>query len=187
MGTLMAGDYIDDVVNIRSYPHQIPLYHNSLYGDIASDVENYGIIITPDIKYGAIAFWQDAEANGVFNLGYGINLFKFDFGAFSSVVEDRTKLGFGFGRAFFSRRFDCSFIIYDELNYERYQFNLRYSERKADFIIVPKYKLNYYTGFYLPRRRLQSIAELFRNSETENHYPTQRQFKTRIDISIVVF
>ncbi|KPJ73743.1 hypothetical protein AMJ52_03355 [candidate division TA06 bacterium DG_78] len=144
MGILMTGDYIDDIVNIRTYPHHISLYHNSLYGDIASDVEDYGIIITPDIKYGAIAFWQDRETQGVFNLGYGLDLFNFNIGAFGSLVEDHTKFGVGFGRSFFTRRFDCSFIIHSESNYEQYQFNLRYSERKSDFIIVPKYQLNYY-------------------------------------------
>jgi hypothetical protein len=141
----MTGDYIDDIVNIKSYPHLISLYYNSLYGDIASDGEDYGLIITPDIKYGAIAFWQDGEPQGVFNLGYGIDLFKFNIGAFCSLVEDHTKFGIGFGRSFFSRRFDCSFIFDDKSNYEQYQFNLRYSERRSDFIIVPKYQLNYYT------------------------------------------
>jgi hypothetical protein len=140
----MTGDYIDDIVNIKSYPHHISLYHNSLYGDIASDVEDYGFIITPDIKYGAIAFWQEKEIHGVFNLGYGLDLFNFNIGAFGSLAEDQTKFGVGFGRSFFSRRFDCSFILHDESNYEQYQINLRYSERKSDFIIVPKYQLNYY-------------------------------------------
>lgn len=148
MAVLMAQDYIDDLINIGIYPHQITIFRNNLYGDIAQDMEDYGIILTPDIKYGAVAFWQDALPDGKFNLGYGINLHKFDIGAFGSLVKDRTQFGFGFGRTFFTRRVDLSFIVNNELNDEWFQFNLRFSQRKSDFIIVPKYKLNYVTEPY---------------------------------------
>jgi hypothetical protein len=149
MGTLMAGDYIDDLINITVYPHQIGLYHNNLWGDITeNNVEDYGIIITPDIKYGALAIWEPGLSDARFNIGYGISIFNFDVGAFVSPVEEHTQFGFGLGRSFFTRRFDLSFIVNDEVGIEWYQFNLRLSKRKTEFIIVPKYKLDYHREPY---------------------------------------
>jgi len=152
MGTLMVGDYIDDLVNISVYPHHIAIYSNNFYGDISKSVEDYGIIITPDIKYGALAFWQTDSISGLpgggFNIGYAINLHKFDIGAFGSLIENRTQFGFGFGRSFFASRIDLSFLMNDETDNTWYQFNLRLSKRKTEFIIVPKYKLNYFREPY---------------------------------------
>jgi len=141
METFMAGDYIDDIVNIAVYPHHIAMYQNNLYGDITRGVEDYGIIIAPDIKYGAFACWQKGIYLGGFNLGYAINFRKFDIGIFASPVEDHLQYGFGIGRTFFDRRFDLSFLVSDALNDEWYQFNFRCTGRKGDYIIVPKYVL----------------------------------------------
>jgi len=37
----MAGDYIDDLINIDLYPHQIVMYANNLYGDIEDQIEGW--------------------------------------------------------------------------------------------------------------------------------------------------
>lgn len=139
----MAGDYIDDMINIGLYPHQMVMYENSLYGDITTELEDYGIIFAPDIKYGAFGCWQSPEPARGFNVGYAINLFKFDVGVSGSPVKDHMQFGFGIGRAYFSKRFDLSFLVSDELNDKWFKFNLRCAWRKGDFIIVPKYTLDY--------------------------------------------
>ena len=144
MQTLMAGDYLDDLINIGIYPQHMVLYDNNFYGDIKNEAkEDYGIIITPDIKYGTLAFWQAALIGDRFNIGYAIKLFKFDLGAYVSPIKDRFQFGLGVGRACFAHRIDLSFIANDEPDNEWYQFNIRFSKRKLDFIIIPKYKLNY--------------------------------------------
>jgi hypothetical protein len=143
MATFMAGDYIDDLVNIALYPHHIVSYENNLYGDIANQLDDYGIIIAPEKKFGALACWQNMAPAYDFNIGYGIKLFNFDIGVSGSPVEDHFKMGFGLGRTFFSRRFDLSLLFSDGVNDEWLKFNLRCSRRRGDFIIVPKYTLDY--------------------------------------------
>ncbi len=139
----MAGDYIDDLINIDLYPHQIVMYANNLYGDIERQIEDYGIIITPDKKYGAIACWQNVRSNSGFNIGYGVNLFDFNIGISGSPVEDHQRFGIGIGRTFFDKRFDISFLLSNETFDEWYKFNVRLSGRKGDFLIVPKYGLDH--------------------------------------------
>lgn len=143
MGIFMAGDYIDDLVNIDIYPHRIAAYENNLYGDVTAGSGDYGIILTPDIKYGALACWQNAVPDNGFNIGYGINLRKFDIGISGSPVKDLSRFGIGVGRTYFDKRFDLSFLMSDAINEEWYKFNLRLSKRKGDFVIVPKYTLNH--------------------------------------------
>ncbi|UCG93086.1 MAG: hypothetical protein JSV97_05115 [candidate division WOR-3 bacterium] len=143
MATLMAGDYIDDIVNIAVYPHHIVMYQNNLYGDITSELEDYGIVIAPDIKYGAVAFWQKGVSSGGFNLGYAIKFRKFDIGILFSPVENHLQYGFGIGRTFFNRHFDLSFIVNDATNDEWYQFNFSGRQRRGDYVIMPKYALNH--------------------------------------------
>jgi hypothetical protein len=143
MNTFMAGDYIDDIVNIAVYPQHIVMYQNNLYGDIAHQLEDFGIIITPDIKYGAGACWQRSTFSGGFNIGYGINVRRFDLGIFASPVEDYWRYGLGVGRTLFDRRFDISFIVRDEFVVEQYEFNVRCKRRRGDFIIMPKYALDH--------------------------------------------
>jgi len=140
MKTLTVGDYIDDVINIRVYPHQILIYQNTIYGDIERDDEDFGIIVAPQEKFGSFACWHTDR----FNLGYARSLFKFDIGGFGSPIKDHLQFGFGIGRAFFTRRLDFSFISNGEANKEWYQLNLRFSRRKGDFVIVPKYTLTNY-------------------------------------------
>ena len=148
MQALMAGDYIDDLTNISSFPHHIALYANNLYGDITPDLENYGFIFSPDTKYGAFAFWQPSVPVDRFNLGYGINLYQFDIGVLISPVKNHTHFGFGIGRTYFNRRIDLSFLMTDELNNTCYQFSARLSKRVGDIIIVPKYRLDYFSEPY---------------------------------------
>jgi hypothetical protein len=143
MATLLAGDYLDDIVNIGVFPHHIILYYNSLYGDIKQEIEDYGIIFTPDMKYGALGIWQYGMTNGKFNIGYAINILRFSCGAFVSPTKDHFQFGIGLGRSFFNRRIDLSFLVNDERNNEWYLFTLRFSQRKADLIIIPRYRLNY--------------------------------------------
>lgn len=143
MGIFMAGDYIDDLVNIDIYPHQIAAYENNLYGDITAESGNYGIILTPDIKYGALACWQNAVPDNGFNIGYGINLRKFNIGISGSPIKDHIRFGISIGRTYFSKRFDISFLVSDAINGEWYKFNLRLSKRKGDFMIVPKYTFDH--------------------------------------------
>jgi len=139
----MAGDYLDDVTNINIYPQQIMIYRNSLYGDIASGLENYGIIISPVSKYGALACWQNALETTEFYIGYAITLFNFDIGIAGSPVKDHLEFGLGIGRTFFDRRFDLSFHGTDTDDDAWYKFNLRITKRKGDFAVVPKYALDY--------------------------------------------
>ncbi len=143
MGILMAGDYLDDVTNINIYPQQITTYRNGLYGDITSTLDDYGIIISPVSKYGALACWQNATATTEFYIGYAITLFNFDIGIAGSPVKDNLKFGFGIGRTFFNRRIDLSFHGTDTPTDGWYKFNLRITKRKGDFAVVPKYALDY--------------------------------------------
>ena len=148
MTTLMARDYIDDITNIGVYPQHIVIYENNLYGDITRQVDHFGIIISPKKKYGAVACWQNNESGNGFNVGYAINLHRFDIGISGSPVEDNGGFGIGIGRRFFDRRFDLSFLLRDGTNEEWYKVNLRLAGRRGDYVIVPKYSLDGYSKPY---------------------------------------
>jgi hypothetical protein len=145
MGTLMTGDYVDDMVNIDLYPNHILAYHDNLYGDITARTDtnriSYGIVMTPNIKYGAFACWQNGQQNQTFNIGYAVEVLKFDIGISGSPVKDNYRYGIGIGRTFFDRRFDLAFVLNDRVNNDSYVLNLRLTSRKGDFVIVPKYSL----------------------------------------------
>lgn len=145
LDVLMTNDLIDDVVLIDLYPHHIIGYANSLYGDITGDMTDYGISITPDRKFGALAFWQNAEDARGFNIGYAVNLFHFDIGFSVSPVTDNYRYGFGIGRTYFSRRFDLSVLMNDAINDQWYDVQFRCTRQKGDFIIIPRYSLRYAT------------------------------------------
>lgn len=143
MSTLMTGIFIDDITNINIFPHQLIKYRNSLYADVTETLQNYGIVLSPETKYGAFSCWQNIEENQGFNIGYAVNIARFDIGVAGSPIKDHTNFGVGLGRTYFNRRFDLSFVLYNEPNTTRYTFNLRLSRRKGDFIIIPAYSLNY--------------------------------------------
>ncbi len=149
MATLMAGPYIDDIINIGIYPQHIMFYQNSLYGDITSTTEDYGFIITPDAKYGALAFWESPSNAGGFDIGYAVKLANFDFGLFGSPIENHKQIGFGIGRTFFTRRIDLSFIYRQIVNDDNWKLNLRLLKRKGDFAIIPMYQLQLLDGAFI--------------------------------------
>lgn len=141
MDVLMAGDYIDDIVNIGVYPHQLVMYQNNIYGDIKSGIDDYGVVMAPVPKFGAFGIWQDPVENRGFNLGYAISLKKFEIGICGSPAENQTTFGIGIGRVFFNRRFDISFLVHDATNEEWFTFNARLAKRKGDYIIMPRYSV----------------------------------------------
>lgn len=143
LDVLMTDDLIDDIVLINQYPNHIFTYANALYGDLAGDITDYGITITPDRKFGALAFWQNAVDTHGFNIGYALNIFRFDVGVSVSPVTDHYRYGFGIGRTYFSRRFDLSMVITDEIDAQWYDIAFRCSRQRGDFIIVPRYALRY--------------------------------------------
>jgi hypothetical protein len=143
LDVLMTSDLVDDIVLINQYPNHIFTYANALFGDFTGDITDYGIIITPDRKFGALAFWQNADAGQGFSIGYALNLIHFDIGFSVSPVTDHYQYGFGIGRTYFSRRFDLSFIINDEIDAQYYDAAFRCSRQRGDFIITPRYALRY--------------------------------------------
>lgn len=145
MTTFGVGDYLDDVVNIGVYPHHIAAYANYLYGDITSDLADYGIAITPDRKYGVLACWQTMQRGKGFHLGYARSIARFDVGISGSPVKDHYQYAIGVGRAYFNRRFDLAFTFNDEETNTWYDLNIRLSKRKGDFVSVLKYTLHYVT------------------------------------------
>jgi hypothetical protein len=155
MDVLMAGDYIDDIVNIGIYPHHIAQYQNFIYGDIKSTLTDYGIMVSLLPKLGALGLWQNPEPGRGFNIGYAIDLKKIEIGLFASPVEDNMVFGIGVGRGFFDKRFDLSFLVSDAVNDEWYKFNVRFARRRNDFVFVPKYTLDYVTEpFEYTRHRI---------------------------------
>jgi hypothetical protein len=148
MDILMAGDYVDDIVNIRIYPHHLLQYQNSLYADLKSDIEDYGMIMAPLPRFGAFGVWQDAVTNRGFHIGYAISLKKFEIGISGSPGDDQTKFSLGIGRLFFDKRFDASLVFNDTQNEEWYMFNLRIAKRKDDYIIIPRYSFSAWSEPY---------------------------------------
>jgi hypothetical protein len=142
MDVLMAGDYVDDIINIGVYPHQLLQYQNSIYGDIKSGIDDYGLIMAPIPKFGAFGVWQDPVQDRGFNIGYAVSLKKFEIGISGSPGDNQTIFGVGIGRLFFDKRFDVSFLYNDTNIEEWFTFNLRLAKRKGDYIIMPRYSVD---------------------------------------------
>jgi len=143
LDVLMTNDLVDDVVLIDRYPNHIITYANALFGDLAGDITDYGIIISPTRKLGALAFWQNADDVRGFNIGYALNIFRFDVGFSVSPVTDYYRYGLGIGRTYFGRRFDIAFLVNDEIDNQSYDVSFRCSRQRGDFIIIPRYALRY--------------------------------------------
>jgi hypothetical protein len=145
LDVLMTNDLVDDVVLIDQYPNHIIGYANALFGDIAGDITDYGITITPKKKFGALAFWQNADDMRGFNIGYAVTLMRFDVGISVSPVTDHYRYAFGIGRTYFSKRFDLSVQYNDDIAGQWFDFAFRCTRQKGDFVIVPRYALSYVT------------------------------------------
>ena len=143
MSTLMTGDYIDDIIYTDLYPHRLLVYKNNLYLDIGSGRDDFGVIATPNMKYGVIACWQNPVIDYGFNVGYAITLFKFDMGLSLSPAKDNIRFGLGVGRTLFDQRFDLSFLTFDGSTEKWHRFSVRYARRMSDYNIIPKYSYDY--------------------------------------------
>lgn len=142
MDALMAGDYIDDIVNIGVYPHQLIQYQNNIYGDVKNGIDDYGLIMSLVPKFGAFGVWQNPVQDRGFNIGYAVSLKKFEIGISGSPGENQTVFGIGIGRLFFDQRFDAS-LLFNETNAgEWFTFNLRLAKRKGDYIMMPRYSVD---------------------------------------------
>ena len=146
LNVLAGSDYLDDPVNIAQYPNQIPVYGNSLFGDIHQSIEDFGLVYATRHNVGALGIWQTPEPNLGFYIGYGINIFRFDVGAMISPVHESLRYGFGIGRSYFSRRFELSFLTQNAIDDDWYRFNLRISKKHGDFVVLYRYALNYVTA-----------------------------------------
>jgi hypothetical protein len=143
MATLMAGDYLEDIIYTDLYPQNLLAYENRLFLDISSGHQDFGIFATPDAKYGVLACWQNPSENYGFNIGYALHIFKFNAGVSLSPVKDNTRFGLGVGRDFFDQRFDLSFLTFDGASEKWHKFTARYSRKKGDYDIVPRYSFEY--------------------------------------------
>jgi hypothetical protein len=143
ISTLMAGDYIDDIVHIDIYPQWLLTYENTLFLDIRSGPEDFGIVATPNSKYGVIGCWQNPVSDHGFNLGYAINVFNFNVGVGLSPTKDNTRFGVGFGRDFFDQHIDASFLTFDGIQDKWHRFTARYVRRISDYNIIPRYSFDY--------------------------------------------
>ena len=143
MSALMAGDYIDDIIYTDLYPQRLLMYENTLFLDVRSGPEDFGIVATPNAKYGVIACWQNPVSDYGFNLGYAIKVFNFDMGLSLSPIKDNTRFGVGVGRAFFDQHIDASFLTFDGIQDKWHRFTARYVRRIGDYNIVPKYSFDY--------------------------------------------
>ena len=143
MSALMSGDYIDDIIYTDIYPQHLLMYENTMFLDVRSGPEDFGIVATPDAKYGVIACWQNPVLSNGFNLGYAIKVFNFDVGLSLSPIKDNTRFGVGFGRAFFDHRIDASFLTFDGIQNKWHKVTARYVRRIRDYNIVPKYSFDY--------------------------------------------
>jgi hypothetical protein len=143
MSALMAGDYIDDIIYTDIYPQRLLTYENTLFLDIRSGPEDFGIVATPDPKYGVIACWQNPVVDYGFNFGYAINVFNFDVGVSLSPIKDNTRFGLGLGRTFFDQHIDVSFLTFDGVTDKWHRFTARYVRRISDYNIIPKYSFDY--------------------------------------------
>ncbi|MBE0431884.1 hypothetical protein IBX73_00310 [candidate division WOR-3 bacterium] len=143
LATLMAGDYIDDVVMTDIYPHRMLAYRNTIYLDITPGPEDFGIFFSPFAKYGVLGVWQNPVPVNGFNLGYAVNIFKFGVGASVSPVKDNLRLGIGVGRDFFNQYAEISYLTLDGTPDKWHRVTARYLHRMADFSIVPRYSADF--------------------------------------------
>jgi hypothetical protein len=143
MSTLMAGDYLEDMIYTDLYPQSILAYENSLFLDIGSGKDDFGVAVTPKTKYGVLACWQNPTTEHGFNLGYALNILEFNVGLSLSPVKDNTRFGLGIGRYFFDQRIDISFLTFDGVNEKWHKFMARYVRRISDYSIVPRYSFDY--------------------------------------------
>jgi len=158
MVSLGVQDYLDDVINITRYPSQIMHYPNFLYGDIGNRSEDYGIIIAPEPNFGRFGIWQLNQ----FNLGYGINIHKFDIGISGSPVHNQRQFAIGLSYHRFAGRCDLGIRFSDSL----YTFGIRSSQRKGDFSLNPKYSFtNYRKPYKYFEHRLGILLQRFILSE----------------------
>lgn len=143
MSTLMAGDFIDDIIHTDIYPHRLLSYRNNLYLDIGTGRTDFGVVGTPNEKYGVVGFWQNPVTEHGFNIGYAIKLYKFDVGVSLSPVKDNIRFGFGIGRDIFNQHVDISFLTFDGATEKLHSIRARYGIRMGDFNVVPKYAFDY--------------------------------------------
>ena len=143
MSTLMAGDYIDDIIFTDLYPHRMLVYKNNLYLDITAGPEDFGVFFTPNTKYGVIGFWQNPVTRYGFNLGYAITVFKFDLGLSFSPIKDNIRFGVGIGRDFFDQHLDISFLTFDGISDKWHKFTAHYVRKFGDYGIIPRYSFDY--------------------------------------------
>lgn len=143
LGTLMAGDYIDDVIHTDLYPHRMPAYPNTLYLDIMPGHEDFGIFLSPFAQYGVLGVWQNPVTRNGFNLGYGVNIFKFDIGVSVSPVKDNLRFGIGAGRDLFNQYIEISYLTLDGTPDKWHRLTARYTRRMGDFRIVPRYAVDF--------------------------------------------
>ena len=160
MSALMAGDYIDDIIYTDIYPQRLLTYENTLFLDIRSGPEDFGIVATPDPKYGVIACWQNPVADYGFNFGYAINVFNFNVGISLSPIKDNTRFGLGLGRTFFDQHIDVSFLTFDGVTDKWHRFTARYVRRIGDYNIVPKYSFDYvFAPFDYGRHKIGAVLQ----------------------------
>lgn len=143
---LMATHYLEDITNINLYPQLLLQYHNFIFADVNGILQDYGIILAPGQKYGALGCWQNINKNQGFYLGYALKLAHFELGLAGYQIADYWNLSFGLGRTYFARRVDLSLLIYDDPELTDYNFNLRLSRRKGDFVFIPRYTLHFVKG-----------------------------------------
>lgn len=143
MATLMTGDYIEDVIHTDLYPHRMVGYKNTVYLDIMPGPEDFGIFISPLAKYGVVGAWQNPVALNGFNVGYGVNLFKFDIGVSVSPVKDNIRFGIGAGRDLFNQYVEIAYLTLDGTPDKWHRLTARYTRRMGDFRIVPRYAVDF--------------------------------------------
>ncbi|UCF71433.1 MAG: hypothetical protein JSW49_03930 [candidate division WOR-3 bacterium] len=143
MSTLMTGDFIDDIFYTDRYPHRLLNYQNSLFLDIDTANADYGIFVTPNIRYGVLGLWQNSATEHGFNIGYAINLYKFDIGTSFSPVKDNMRFALSIGRDIFNQHVDISFLTFDGEIEKMHSIRARYAVRLKDFIVTPRYAFDY--------------------------------------------
>ncbi len=193
MSTLMAGDYIDDIIYTDIYPQRLLGYANQLFLDVRSGPEDFGIVATPDPKYGVIACWQNPVSNHGFHLGYAIRIFSFDIGLSLSPVKDNTGFGIGARRTFFDQHVDISFRTLDGVVDKWNRFTIRYARRMSDYNIIPKYSFEYtyqpfeygiHTIGAMVQRFIMNEGFVYFSAEYANSYAEIEYDSTRIHAGV---
>ena len=193
MATLMAGDYIDDIIYTDTYPQRLLEYANQLFLDIRSGPEDFGLAATPNPKYGVIACWQNPVSNHGFNIGYAVRLYDFDIGFSLSPVEENTGFGAGVGRTFFDQRVDVSFQTFDGIADKWNRFTIRYARRMSDYNLIPRYSFEYtsqpleygtHTIGAMVQRLIMNEGFVYFSAEYANSYDAVEYDSTRIHAGV---